>query len=230
MMTGRASWIAVVIAVGITACSNPVTSRRPWDDYAGETLKVYGADRATAGQVVWRSLEDQENLHAFLASQGQPDTLEIRGGRFAQKTIILYYTRRSAGRPHSIRLDPGPHGFIPRAPEPIMKQGSEASGAGARPHPRSEGLRGEHPTRAPESPARTVEPAPGRTVAPGAPPARGGEPGPAPTAFEPHAPQAEPTGRHGGATADQRVNCPIDPSRWDCRALCSPGADYEWCR
>ena len=52
MMTGRASWIAVVIAVGITACSNPVTSRRPWDDYAGETLKVYGADRATAGQVV----------------------------------------------------------------------------------------------------------------------------------------------------------------------------------
>ena len=67
MMTGRASWIAVVIAVGITACSNPVTSRRPWDDYAGETLKVYGADRATAGQVVWRSLEDQENLHAFLA-------------------------------------------------------------------------------------------------------------------------------------------------------------------
>ncbi len=221
-MTGRGVWIAITIAVGVAACSNAVTSRKPWDDYAGETLKVHGADPATAGQVVWRSLRDQDNLRAFLASHGEPDTLEIRGGRFAQKTIILYYTRRSAGPPHSIRLDPGRNGFIPRAPEPIAKQGSQASGASARPRPRSEGANERPPTRAPESPARTIEPAPARSVEPGA--------APTPAGVGWHEPQAPPTGHHGGATADQRVNCPIDPTRWDCRALCSPGADYDWCR
>ncbi len=229
-MTGRASWIAMMIAAGVVACSNPVTSRKPWDDYAGETLKVHGADRATAGQLVWRSLKEQESLRAFLASHGEPDTLEIRGGRFAQKTIILYYTRRSAGPPYSIRLDPGRNRFVPRAPERIEKQGSQASGARARPHPRSEGSRGRQSTPAPESPARTIEPAPRRSGGPR--PARSVEPAPAatPAGAESHEPQARPTGHHGGATADQRVNCPIDPTRWDCRALCSPGADYDWCR
>jgi hypothetical protein len=31
-------------------------------------------------------------------------------------------------------------------------------------------------------------------------------------------------------SAVQRLECPIDPSRPDCRALCVPGATWEWCR
>ncbi len=116
--TSRLLVLATLVCVA--ACSNPITSRKPWDDYAGETLKVHDADRATAGQLVWRAVKEQESVRDFLRAQGEPDTLEIRGGRFSQKTIILYYTRRCAGAPHSIRLDPVKDGFVPRAPEPIV--------------------------------------------------------------------------------------------------------------
>jgi hypothetical protein len=31
-------------------------------------------------------------------------------------------------------------------------------------------------------------------------------------------------------TARQQLECPIDATRSDCRALCKGGAAYEWCR
>lgn len=31
-------------------------------------------------------------------------------------------------------------------------------------------------------------------------------------------------------TAQQKLECPIDAARPDCRALCTGGATYEWCR
>lgn len=31
-------------------------------------------------------------------------------------------------------------------------------------------------------------------------------------------------------TAQQKLECPIDAARADCRALCKGGATYEWCR
>jgi hypothetical protein len=31
-------------------------------------------------------------------------------------------------------------------------------------------------------------------------------------------------------TAQQRLECPIDPDRSDCRALCAGRAGWEWCR
>lgn len=31
-------------------------------------------------------------------------------------------------------------------------------------------------------------------------------------------------------SAKQRLECPIDPARPECQALCTPGAAYEWCR
>jgi hypothetical protein len=37
------------------------------------------------------------------------------------------------------------------------------------------------------------------------------------------APQREPT-------TQQRLECPIDPERSDCRALCAGRAGWEWCR
>jgi hypothetical protein len=236
-MIGRTSWMTIAaLVLAFAACSNPVTSRKPWDDYAGETLKVHGADRATAGQVVWRAVKEQVSVHGreFLAAQGEPDTLEILGGRFSQKTIILYYTRRSAGPPRSIRLDPGKKGFIPRAPELITTgdKARSAPDASGRPRGGRGAERAPQPERAPQS---ERAPQPERTPQPGRAPQLEQSPQPEPTSTvgprrEFRAPQTQPTTGHGGSTAEQRVNCPIDPTRWDCRALCSPGADYEWCR
>jgi hypothetical protein len=31
-------------------------------------------------------------------------------------------------------------------------------------------------------------------------------------------------------TMAQSLECPIDPSRADCKALCASGAKHEWCR
>jgi hypothetical protein len=35
---------------------------------------------------------------------------------------------------------------------------------------------------------------------------------------------------NGTPTAHQALECPIDPGRADCRALCATSATYEWCR
>ncbi|MBI3767850.1 MAG: hypothetical protein HY271_05050 [Deltaproteobacteria bacterium] len=234
-MMRHTPWVAVAAMIlGFAACSNPVTSHKAWDDYAGETLKVHGADRATAGQVVWRAVKEHGGIRDFLAAQGEPDALEIRGGKFSQKTIILYYTRRSAGAPHRIRLDPGKHGFTPRAPELITTGGTAKPVTGASPRPQVR-----HGGEPPLQPEWTPKPAPARTQILAPPPVQAPPPvlapAPLPTSdtsggHEPRSPQTQPTTGRSGATTDQRVNCPIDPTRWDCRALCSPGADYEWCR
>jgi hypothetical protein len=46
-----------------------------------------------------------------------------------------------------------------------------------------------------------------------------------PAAVRENEPSAEPT-----PTARQQLECPIDATRSDCRALCRGGAAYEWCR
>src|SRR5262245_759231 len=107
----------VLLTLSVAAChSAPMRPAKPWDPYAGEKLKVHGQGPATVGQVVWRALRNEDSLRAFLARQGEPDALEIQGGalsRFSQKTIILYYTRRGVGAPHSIRLEPAREGYVP---------------------------------------------------------------------------------------------------------------------
>jgi hypothetical protein len=65
---------------------------------------------------------------------------------------------------------------------------------------------------------------PGRKPTRSAAPAESGAPGESAPAAT--APDAEP--KH--PTAEQRVGCPIDPTRPDCQALCTPGAKLEWCR
>ncbi len=203
--------VASMLALTLAGCSaaRPVVSPRPWDKY-GDTgpLRVYGADPATAGQLIYASLREEKNLRAFLDRKGEPDTLEVKGGRFSAKTIILSYTRPSAGRPHSITLDPSGDGFIPRAPEPLATP--HAAGRARRRHPR---------VRA-NPPAPAVEP--GTTAEQ-----------PAPAAAEPEAAPKEGAAQEGAAkakpSAEQALGCPIDPSRPDCQAFCTPGADHEWC-
>jgi hypothetical protein len=58
-------------------------------------------------------------VEALLEREGQPDTLEVVGGRFKQKQIVLTYTRKGAGRRRRIVLDSTDKGFVARAPEPL---------------------------------------------------------------------------------------------------------------
>lgn len=218
-MIGRrrgAALLAFAFALG--ACANPITSHRPWDDYAGETLRVHGEDPATAGQLVWRSLQDQASVHDFLARQGEPDTLEIRGGKFSRKTIVLYYRRRGvSGGPRSIRLDPVKDGFTPRAPEPLAPPpaksttGRRTGGARkARRQPAAPPETGVNPSDGAAAPSHTPAPPPDAAAA-----------------GEAHAPTAP---AHAGPNTEQRMTCPIDPLRGDCQDLCAGGKTYEWCR
>ena len=208
MIDRTVRWGVLALALCAAAChGSPMGKAKAWDAYAGEKLKVHGQDPATAGQVVWRALRDENSLRAFLARQGEPDSLEIQGGRFSkfsQKTIILYYTRRGMGSPHSIRLEPSKDGYIPRASEPLSAQptSDKASGTSGRSYKSESGSTMDAPRGAGDA---------GDTEAPPAGDAR-----PAPV-------------RRKAATAEQRVTCPVDPTRPDCQALCAGDATQEWC-
>jgi hypothetical protein len=206
MMDRTLRWGLLALALCAACHGSPTGRAKPWDAYAGEKLKVHGQDPATAGPVVWRALKSEDSLRAFLARQGEPDSLEIQGGRlskFSQKTIILYYTRRSMGAPHSIRLEPSREGYVPRASEPL----SASPTADQAP-----GTTGRHK----KSDSGSMDAPPGAYDAGGteAPPA--GDARPAPV-------------RRKAATAEQRVTCPVDPTRPDCQALCAGDATQEWC-
>jgi len=212
-MTARCTYLMrgalLALTLGIAACSSgsPMGTSKVWDAYAGEKLKVHGQDPATAGQKVWRALREEDSLRAFLARQGEPDAIEILGGtmsRFSQKTIILYYTRRGMGPPHSIRLEPAKDGYTPRSSEPLTMPPTSERGTGG-------GRRGHGPDVDNGAPMGAPRGANEDTEAPPAPPAHPG------------------TVRRQAATAEQRVTCPVDPTRPDCQALCASDATLEWC-
>lgn len=46
----------------------------------------------------------------------------------------------------------------------------------------------------------------------------------------PAARPAEPTGPPLAPTPRQSLECPLDPARGECRALCAANATHEWCR
>ena len=54
----------------------------------------------------------------------------------------------------------------------------------------------------------------------------------APTTHRSAAPEpvADPSAERAPPTAQQSLECPIDPERPDCRALCGGRNAYEWCR
>jgi hypothetical protein len=181
--------ILAILAGAFSGCMylRPAVAPHPWDNYGNAgPLRVHGAPRATAGQVVFRALKRQPRLAAFLADQGEPDTLEVVGARWAPKRIILTYRRRGAGGPRRIVLEPTSEGYIARAPEPLTVPRSRAAAA-AKPPAAARSTKA-RPSRCPECPA-PVEP-----------------------------------------TVSQKLECPIDPVRDDCRALCVAGGVHEWCR
>jgi hypothetical protein len=179
--------LALAVIVAGCATVRPMVQPKPWDRQADSgPLKVFGADAASPGPQIFQALLREPSVEALLKREGQPDTLEVVGGRWNSKQIVLTYTRRGAGRPRRIVLDSANDGLVARAPEPV---------ATPTPAPR----RGRAPAKARKTaaPAAVREPEAGRAPTP---------------------------------TAQQQLECPIDATRADCRALCTPGASYEWCR
>lgn len=121
----------------------------PWDSESGSgPLRVYGVDASEPGPTIFRALEDEPLLKSFLAREGEPDTLEVLGGRFAPKQILLEYKRPSVGRPRSVLLDPTSEGYVARATEPLATVAPTP-----RPTPRPRKSAPPRPTATPEAAA-----------------------------------------------------------------------------
>lgn len=175
--------LTMLVLIGGCFYTSPIFSPKPWDKFAdGPPMQVYGSDPGSDGKAIFAALKDEPDVGPFLAREGEPDTLQIVGGRFDAKQVILMYTRRGAGSPRRVVLYPTADGLIPRAPEPLAI---------------------ETPTPTRTRPARRRSPRPQAMATPAAMPV---------------------------PSAVQRLECPIDPSRPDCQALCVPGATFEWCR
>jgi hypothetical protein len=182
---GTLTMLALVVLVEGCATVRPVVQPKPWDRQADSgPLQVFAADPSSPGQQLFQALLREPSLEALFKREGQPDTLEVVGGRWQPKQILLIYARRGAGRPRRIVLDSVNDGFVARAPELIAT-------------PRRPARRGR--VRAKSTKIRE--------------PAAVGENEPG-----------------GVPTAQQQLECPIDATRSDCRALCRPRGTYEWCR
>lgn len=112
--------LALLLLVGGCATVRPMVKPGPWDRHGDSgPLKVFGADAASPGQEIYQALRRDPSAKAVLEREGEPDTLEVAGSRWKPKQITLTYTRKGAGRPRRIVLDPGKDGFVARAPEPL---------------------------------------------------------------------------------------------------------------
>jgi hypothetical protein len=130
-----ATWtmLALVLVVGGCATVRPVVKPGLWDLHADSgSLKVFGAGPTSPGQQVFQALQRERSLEALLKREGQPDTLEVVGGRYERKQILLTYKRRGAGRPRRIVLDSTNDGFVARAPEPLATPAPGKRGRGSK--------------------------------------------------------------------------------------------------
>jgi hypothetical protein len=110
----------------------PVLHPAPWDAYGNAgPLRVHGTHPATAGQVVFRALQAEPQLHDVLVQQGEPDTIQVTGERLVPKRIVLTYRRPSDGPPRRIVVEPTSAGYLARAPEPLRTDAPAAAGPAA---------------------------------------------------------------------------------------------------
>jgi hypothetical protein len=161
-MIARVVVLAALAAYGCAARRH--VALPPLEAYAGAgPLAVRGARYSDPGPAVVRALADDAAARRVLAARGEPETVEVTGGRGrVGRRVVLTYPA-AGGKRRRVVLESG--GTAPR------------SAASAR------------------RPAR-----------------------PAAVAATPRAP-----------TSRQQLECPIDPQRADCRALCTPAATHEWC-
>lgn len=112
--------LTLVVLVAGCASVRPVVKPGPWDRHGDSgPLAVFGAAATSPGQQVFQALVREPSLEALLGREGEPDTLEVVGSRWKPKRITLTYTRKGAGRPRRIVLDPTNDGFVARVPEPL---------------------------------------------------------------------------------------------------------------
>lgn len=171
-------------------------------------LAVYGANVYSPGQEIYKALRQEDSLMAFLACQGEPDRVEVRENESpgAAPLIFLEYTRRGLAQHGTVELEPNRSGYYmahPIDPSSRLKSAKPAEPV----HPRQ--------------PAPKPKPAPKPTTP---------SPEPEPE-LEPAAPvePAEAAPAIPEPTPAQQDECPIEPWRSDCRKLCVPGAEFEWC-
>lgn len=163
-----AGGLAALVLV-VTGCArlSPVLRPAPWDDYPNSgPLAVRGAKRDAPGPTIVRALRREPSLAAIFEGHGEPDAIEVLGGRYQPKDVALVYKR--TGRRIVVESTGG--GWVARAPEALPGR-----------------RRTTRQARATEAP------------------------------------------RPGPPTTAQALECPIDPMREDCQALCASEAKYEWC-
>ncbi len=155
--------VLVLVLAGCVRLS-PVLRPAPWDDYPNSgPLAVRGAKRDAPGPTIVRALRREPSLTALFEGHGEPDAIEVLGGRYQPKDIALVY-RRTGRR---IVVASTADGWVARAPEALPGHAGRAAA---------------------------------RQTSPAQPP-----------------------------TTAQALECPIDPMRADCQALCASEAKYEWC-
>ena len=167
---------ALAFLIGVAGCMWLELVLRPklWDDYPDSgPIQVYGADPATAGQRIYNTLKEEDDLKTFLAGHPEPDTIEVLGGRYTPKRFALVFKRAGLAKCSKVVIDPTRGGWVPRPLESCLVT---------------------RPTRTPHRPSDQPTPTPRRTPSP-----------------------------------EDMVDCPIAPTRPDCRAFCVGGATYEWC-
>jgi hypothetical protein len=113
---------ALVLALVPLACTRvqPVVSPQAWDEHGDSgPLRVHGARDGAPGPRIYRALARRPELRELLREQGEPDTLEVIGGRWQPKRVVLDYRRRSVGRPRRIYLEATSDGFVASAPQSL---------------------------------------------------------------------------------------------------------------
>jgi len=191
----------------------------------GGDVPVHGASLYSAGQKIFRELRQEETLNAFLDCRGEPDLVRVAPGA---RKVTLTYRRAGIERKGTVDITWSAHGYWVAGPlKPLEQPGRAPSPAPVAP-PRGAPAPAPHHAPAPSPGVAPEEPAPGgepTTEAPETPEAE------TPEAETPQAPEEvpapEPTGPQ--PTEAQRYECPIEPWRRDCKALCVEGATWEWC-
>jgi hypothetical protein len=130
----------VVLALAITlmplACARvqQVVAPQAWDENADSgPLRVHGARDDAPGPRIYRALGRRPELRTLLREQGEPDTLEVIGGRWQPKRVVLEYRRRSAGKPRRIYQEATSDGFIASAPQALSPRRRTAGSDRSRP-------------------------------------------------------------------------------------------------